>query len=87
MEVSLPQVAVQFVARFAENVVAVTVPLIFKANVEVARVAPHGQISERICEQFVEVPVQQVAEQIVGVPKSVDITQKRVDETHRGADR
>ena len=39
--------------------------LVSEKNVEVLSVAPHGQISEKICGNIVEVPVTQVAEQFV----------------------
>ena len=63
MEVPVPQVAEQFVARFV-----------------VTSLTPYEQISERICERMVEVTVPQVAEQLIGVTKSVDIHQERFDE-------
>ena len=63
MEVPVPQVAEQFVARFV-----------------VTSLTPYEQISERICERMVEVTVPQVAEQLIGVTKSVDILQERFDE-------
>ena len=44
-----PQVAEQFVTRFAVHVVAVPVHHILKANVEATSWAPHGQLSDRMC--------------------------------------
>ena len=49
-----------------ENVVQ---SLILEEIVEVVRLVPQEQMSERICEQVVEVPVPQVAEKLIGVPK------------------
>ena len=73
VEVVIPQVAKQFVARF----VAAPVPLILEENVEMARLAPHGQISERICEQIGEGPVPQTLKEIVEVASVV--LQKRTN--------
>ena len=62
MEVPIPHVAEQFVARLVEHIVAVPVPRIWQENVQMVSLAPPGRISERTREQIVEVAVPQVAE-------------------------
>ena len=53
VEVLVPQVVGQFVARFF--FVAVPMPLTLKEIVEVVCLAPQGQTSERLCQRIVEV--------------------------------
>ena len=59
------RVTEQLVAHVAELIVAVLVPHSLKENVEVANLAHHVQVSERVCEQTVQVSAPQVAEKFV----------------------
>ena len=65
MEVAVPRITEQFVAHVAELIVDVLVPHSFKENVEVANLAPHVPVSDRVCEQTVQVSVPQVAEKVI----------------------
>ena len=61
------------ITRFGEQVVVVSVPLILKEIVVVASLVPQEHISERICEQIVEVPVPQVVEQLTAQAKTKSV--------------
>ena len=63
--VDVARVTPQERARVAEHAVAVPGPLVLEEVFEAARLRGHVRISDRVCENIVEDPVPQVAEQFL----------------------